>query len=71
MGIQCITVRNNTERPVTVDIGTNHLAGTDLDLVEDIAFKILNGAKKKGIIPELWDGKTANRVVNIILEKLD
>jgi len=69
MGIQCITVRNNTERPVTVDIGTNHLAGTDLGLVKDITFKILNGAKKEGSIPELWDGKTANRVVKIILEK--
>ena len=69
MGIQCITVRNNTERPVTVDIGTNHLAGTDIDLVKDTAFRILNGAKKRGSIPELWDGKTANRVVNIILEK--
>jgi len=68
MGIQCITVRNNTERPVTVDIGTNHLA-TDLGLVKDITFKILNGAKKEGSIPELWDGKTANRVVKIILEK--
>jgi UDP-N-acetylglucosamine 2-epimerase (non-hydrolysing) len=71
MGIQCITVRNNTERPVTVDIGTNHLAGTDLDLVKDTTFKILKGAKKKGSIPELWDGKTANRVANIILEKQD
>ena len=70
MGIQCITVRNNTERPVTVDIGTNHLAGTDLDLVEDITFKILNGAKKKGSIPELWDGKTANRVTKILFDQL-
>ena len=69
MGIQCITVRNNTERPVTVDIGTNHLAGTDLDLVKDIAFKILNGAKKKGSIPELWDGKTACRVIEILIDK--
>ena len=69
MGIQCITVRNNTERPVTVDIGTNHLAGTDIDLVEDIAFKILNGAKKKGSIPELWDGKTAYRITEILIDK--
>lgn len=71
MGVQCITVRNNTERPVTVDIGTNHLIGTDINLVKDTAFKILKGAKKKGSIPELWDGKTANRVANIILEKQD
>lgn len=70
MGIQCITVRNNTERPVTVDIGTNHLAGTDLDIVEDTALKIMKGAKKKGSIPELWDGKTANRIIDILIDKL-
>jgi UDP-N-acetylglucosamine 2-epimerase (non-hydrolysing) len=69
MGIQCITVRNNTERPVTVDIGTNHLAGTDLNHVKDTAFKILKGAKKKGSIPELWDGKTAYRVIEILIDK--
>lgn len=70
MGIQCITVRNNTERPVTVDIGTNHLAGTDLDIVEDTALKIMKGAKKKGSIPELWDGKTASRIIDILIDKL-
>ena len=69
MGIQCITVRNNTERPVTVDIGTNHLIGTDLNHVKDTAFKILKGAKKKGSIPELWDGKTAFRVIEILIDK--
>jgi len=69
MGIQCITVRNNTERPVTVDIGTNHLIGTDLNHVKNAAFKILKGTKKKGSIPELWDGKTANRVVKILIDK--
>ena len=70
MGIQCITVRNNTERPVTVETGTNQLIGTDLELVENAAFKILNGNKKPGEIPELWDGETAERIVSIISGKL-
>ena len=62
LGIQCITVRNNTERPVTVEVGTNQLIGNDLVKVEEAAKKILHGNLKKGNIPELWDGKTAERI---------
>jgi UDP-N-acetylglucosamine 2-epimerase (non-hydrolysing) len=67
--VQCITVRKNTERPVTVEIGTNHLVGTDFKKVEETAMSVLDGNIKKGIIPELWDGKAAERIVNIILNK--
>jgi UDP-N-acetylglucosamine 2-epimerase (non-hydrolysing) len=70
LGVQCITVRNNTERPVTVDIGTNHLTGTNLKKVGITAAKILSGNKKKGKIPPLWDGKAAERIVNIILKNI-
>jgi UDP-N-acetylglucosamine 2-epimerase (non-hydrolysing) len=63
LGIQCITVRNNTERPVTVEAGTNHLIGNDLTKVEKCAADILSGNIKKGKIPELWDGKTSERIV--------
>lgn len=70
LGVQCITVRKNTERPVTVDVGTNHLVGTDLDKVEKTALDILGGTIKPGRIPELWDGKTAKRIAEIIVEKL-
>ena len=66
LGVQCITVRDNTERPVTTRIGTNHLAGTNLKKVEKTAIEILNGKKKKGKVPELWDGKTADRITRII-----
>ncbi len=68
LGVQCITVRKNTERPVTMDVGTNHLVGTDLEKVEKTAKDILGGTTKPGRIPELWDGKTAKRIAEIIME---
>jgi UDP-N-acetylglucosamine 2-epimerase (non-hydrolysing) len=68
LGVQCITVRENTERPVTVELGTNHLVGTDLQEVERVALDILNGNKKKGKIPELWDGKAAERIAKTLVE---
>lgn len=70
LGIQCITVRNNTERPVTVDVGTNQLIGTDLSIVEKVAHEVLSGKHKKGGIPNLWDGKAAERITDIIVNKL-
>jgi UDP-N-acetylglucosamine 2-epimerase (non-hydrolysing) len=70
LGIQCITVRNNTERPVTVDVGTNQCIGTDMIKVEEAALRILNGQIKKGIIPELWDGKAAERITEIIVDQM-
>ena len=66
LGVQCITVRENTERPVTVEIGTNRLIGTDLKKVENSALEVLEGKVKKGGIPELWDGKAAERIVDIL-----
>lgn len=66
LGVQCITVTNNTEGPVTVDVGTIQLLGTNLKEVEYIAKQILNGNKKSGIIPEFWVGKTAERIVGIL-----
>ena len=69
LGVQCLTVRNNTERPVTVSIGTNQLIGTDFGKVKEAALEVLNGKKKAGKIPELWDGRTAERIVKIIVKK--
>jgi UDP-N-acetylglucosamine 2-epimerase (non-hydrolysing) len=66
LGVQCITVRDNTERPVTVDIGTNHLVGTDSSAALNIFNIIINGEIKKGIIPPKWDGKTGVRIAKII-----
>jgi UDP-N-acetylglucosamine 2-epimerase (non-hydrolysing) len=70
LGVQCITVRENTERPVTVEIGTNQLIGTDLKKVEEAAVRVLKGEKKCGKIPELWDGKSAERIVKILIHEL-
>ncbi len=68
MGVQCITVRKNTERPVTIDVGTNQLVGISMEKVERTAMDILGGTTKPGRIPELWDGKAAKRIAEIIME---
>lgn len=66
LGIPCITMRENTERPITVDIGTNVIVGSDTNLIITEVEKILQGKQKTGKIPELWDGKAAERIVEII-----
>jgi UDP-N-acetylglucosamine 2-epimerase (non-hydrolysing) len=66
LGIPCLTLRNTTERPITISEGTNVVVGNDPRKISDEAFKILSGKGKKGIIPKLWDGHAAERVVNII-----
>lgn len=70
LGVQCITIRTTTERPITVEIGTNQLVGDDYVKAEQVAIEVLNGKKKQGIIPEKWDGKTADRISEIIMDKL-
>jgi len=67
--IPCVTLRENTERPVTVDVGTNRLVGTDSDKILQAFQEIMAGKWKTGAIPELWDGHTAERIVDV-LEKL-
>lgn len=69
LGIPCFTMRNNTERPETQTIGTNTLVGTSIENLEKI-FKefLINGPRKAGI-PELWDGKASERIIDILLSK--
>ena len=64
MQIPCVTLRENTERPVTVDQGTNVLVGTDAAKIVDRARAALS-AETRGVVPELWDGKTAPRMVDV------
>jgi len=68
LGVPCVTIRENTERPVTVDLGTNHLAGTKAEKILSIARGILSGNRKKGAIPPLWDGKASERIADILLK---
>ncbi len=67
LGVQCITLRTSTERPSTVEVGTNQLIGLDLDKAEAACLSVLNGNLKDGVIPELWDGNAAKRIVDILL----
>ncbi len=68
MGIPCLTLRDNTERPETVTIGSNELIGTNPLAIRPALEKLFGGQWKKGGIPELWDGNTANRIVKILID---
>lgn len=68
MGIPCMTLRDNTERPETITIGTNELIGTDPGAIGPAMKQLFSGNWKKGAIPELWDGLTARRIVAVLLE---
>ena len=67
LGIPCITIRPNTERPITCEVGTNHVVGNDPQLILEAARKILDGGHVKGRIPEKWDGRAAERIVEHLL----
>ncbi len=70
LGIPCITLRNSTERPETVNIGTNELVGTDPKSIRLYLNKLFSGNWKKGKIPELWDGNASDRIVKIIINEI-
>jgi len=66
LGVPCLTVRENTERPVTATMGTNTLVGRSIPRVRDEVQRILRGDTKKGGIPPLWDGKASERIAAIL-----
>ncbi|MDO8450779.1 MAG: UDP-N-acetylglucosamine 2-epimerase (non-hydrolyzing) [Rhodoferax sp.] len=70
LGVPCITIRENTERPVTVEEGTNVLAGTDPARIVAEAHKVLRGEGKLGRRPHLWDGMAAERIVAVLAREL-
>ena len=70
LGVPCLTLRENTERPITVTEGTNQIVGTDHAKIAREASDILAGKAKTGRVPELWDGKAAQRIVEIILKEV-
>ncbi len=67
LGIPCLTLRETTERPITISQGTNVLVWNDTQKIIDEAFKILDGKGKRGNCPELWDGKAAERIVETLV----
>ena len=66
VGVPCITLRDNTERPETCTVGTNELIGTNPDAIKPALDKLFAGQWKHGAIPELWDGHAADRIVQIL-----
>jgi UDP-N-acetylglucosamine 2-epimerase (non-hydrolysing) len=69
LGIPCLTLRENTERPITIEMGTNILVGTNPEKIKQTAFDVLaNNSKTDAKIPPLWDGKTAERICDALLE---
>lgn len=66
--VPCLTLRNNTERPETVEVGTNELIGTDPDNLLPAFQKLFSGNWKKGAVPPLWDGKTGDRIVKKLMK---
>lgn len=71
MGVPCLSMRENTERPETVEIGTNELVGNDPGRIGKALQKIMGGKWKKGAIPEMWDGNSAERMVRHIIRLFD
>jgi len=66
LGVPCLTIRHNTERPVTAELGTNILVGADTEKLRSELSKILAGNAKRGTIPPLWDGRASERIADVI-----
>lgn len=70
LGVPCLTVRDNTERPITVTQGTNVLVGRSAEKLPEELGKVLTGNSRKGTVPPLWDGHTGERIANIVVSHL-
>lgn len=66
LGVPCLTLRPNTERPVTVTLGTNELIPFDEKQIASKIESVENGTYKKGQIPPMWDGKATERIVKVV-----
>jgi UDP-N-acetylglucosamine 2-epimerase (non-hydrolysing) len=66
LGVPCLTLRDNTERPITVEQGTNVVVGSNPDRIQAEFHQIMSHGGKRGRVPELWDGKAAARIVREI-----
>jgi UDP-N-acetylglucosamine 2-epimerase (non-hydrolysing) len=69
LGVPCLTLRENTERPITCELGTNELCGLDVEKIVAKSLASFDGIHKKGSVPPLWDGHAAERIVETLLQK--
>jgi UDP-N-acetylglucosamine 2-epimerase (non-hydrolysing) len=69
LGVPCLTIRENTERPVTVTFGTNILVGKDMSRLNAEVARILAGNQKRGQVPPLWDGHAADRIAQAVMTR--
>jgi UDP-N-acetylglucosamine 2-epimerase (non-hydrolysing) len=68
LGVPCLTVRENTERPITVSLGTNVLVGRDREKLRSELSRVLGRKTKQGAVPPLWDGHAGERIADILTE---
>ena len=71
LGVPCFTVRPNTERPVTIEVGTNELVGFDMERLVAGVDAVLAGEGKRGAVPPLWDGRAGERIADVVVSWLD
>jgi UDP-N-acetylglucosamine 2-epimerase (non-hydrolysing) len=70
LGVPCVTVRENTERPITVKVGTNILAGTSKEGIRQATRRQLTSLRVSSTVPEAWDGKSAQRILDVICREI-
>lgn len=71
LGVPCVTIRNNTERPITCEVGTNMVIGNNKGKILEIVKKVMSEERRKGAVPEKWDGKAADRIVEVLLRSFN
>jgi UDP-N-acetylglucosamine 2-epimerase (non-hydrolysing) len=69
LGVPCLTVRENTERPITVSMGTNVLVGRDREKLRMELSRVLSGKAKRGVVPPLWDGHAGRRIADVLVRQ--
>jgi UDP-N-acetylglucosamine 2-epimerase (non-hydrolysing) len=70
LGVPCLTLRENTERPITVSEGTNTIVGSDPQRIVAAALDVIETGGKTGRTPSLWDGRTAERIIDVLEAEL-
>jgi UDP-N-acetylglucosamine 2-epimerase (non-hydrolysing) len=67
LGVPCLTMRNTTERPITVTLGTNQLLGDDTERMQREVARVMEGHGRQGTVPPFWDGHAAERIADVLV----